>query len=105
MNELGLAIALSLWIATLIILAVWVIFWKTRKKKRTNSESEEEFLSEEISQIDDEPVFSTKVSSIQPSYRPYPIIYEVRNRRFITVIQAIGYLLNDSTVQYSNLVN
>ena len=87
MNEIGLAIALSLWIATLIILAGWVVFWKTRKKKRTNSESEEEFLSEEISEIDDEPAFSTKVTSIQPSYRPYPIIYEVRNRRLLIVSQ------------------
>ena len=87
MNEIGLAIALSLWIATLIILAGWVVFWKTRKKKRTNSESEEEFLSEEISEIDDEPAFSTKVTSIQPSYRPYPIICKVRNRRLLIVSQ------------------
>ena len=85
MNELALAIALSLWIATLIILVVWVVFWKTRKKKHTNSESEEEFLSEEISH-DDEPALSTKVASVQPSYKPYPpIIYQVRNRRLTTV--------------------
>ena len=79
MNELGLAIAISLWIATLLILAIGVVFWKTRKKKRRSSESEEEFLSEEFSQIDDEPALATKVSSVQPIYKPYPITYEVRN--------------------------
>ncbi len=78
MNELGLAIALSLWIATLLVLAIWVAFWKTRKKKRSDAESDEEFLSEEFSQIDDEPALETKVSSVQPIYKPYPITFKVR---------------------------
>ena len=77
MNEVSLAVALSLWIATLLILVIWVAFWKTKKKKTVHSDSEEEFLSEEISQNDDEPAFGTKLSSIQPIYKPYPIVYEV----------------------------
>ena len=76
MDELGLAILLSLWIATLLVLAIWVAFWKTRKKKRERTESDE-FLSDEFSQIDDEPVLDTKLSSIQPIYKPYPITFEV----------------------------
>jgi cbb3-type cytochrome oxidase subunit 3 len=77
MNELGLAIVLSLWIATLLVLAIWVAFWKTRKKKLASSESEE-FLSDDFSQIDDEPALETKLSSVQPIYKPYPITFEVR---------------------------
>lgn len=76
MNEVGLSITISLWIATLLILALWIAFWKTRKKKRENSKSEE-YFSEEISQIDNEPALATKLSSIQPVYNPYPIKYEV----------------------------
>ena len=90
MDELGLAILLSLWIATLLVLAIWVVFWKTRKKKREKTESEE-FLSDEFSQIDDEPVLETKLSSIQPIYKPYPITFEVRRERVETGFYSFDY--------------
>lgn len=73
MDELVLAIVISLWIATLLVLAIWVAFWKSRTKKRAISESEEELVSEKIS-LENKPAVVTKITSVQPIYKPYPTV-------------------------------